>query len=44
VPSLSVTGVWDLPMWSWRSYVEWQDDHIDAYKKAAKKGVLCVNC
>jgi hypothetical protein len=44
VPSLSVNNVWDLPLWSWRQYVDWQDEHVARYRKLAEKGVLCVHC
>jgi len=44
VATVSVSNVWDLPLWSWRQYVAWQDNHLERYKKAAKEGVHCVNC
>jgi hypothetical protein len=39
-----VTNGRALPLWAWREYVTWVDQHIEKYKQAAKKGVLCVHC
>jgi hypothetical protein len=44
VASLSVRDVWDLPLWTWRQYVSWQDDHLERFKKHRKAGVICVHC
>lgn len=38
VPGVTVWNIWDLPLWAWRQYAAYVDEHRRQAKEAERNG------